>query len=562
MSDPDRRWMIEAIDVSKNSMDEDSRSHPKVGAVAVNSNGEFIENAFRGEGGTPRHAEYILLEKLEQKLNDKEFLGVTIYTTLEPCTARGENKIPCARRLVNSKVARVVIGILDPNLDVSGHGVRLLGLARIKIDFFDPDLEEEIITLNKDFVNSIARSGGRPHPYFIQENFYESQWLLDLNNPELVKKFVFDHWGNILGTSEFQSLDPWERRDERDIEPIIKNSRKWTIKIGSKYFFLREIRRKAVALPQRISSKHLFLRWLARQDTKGFSTKSPLPVNNSKKNQYHIQSRGLIYELYNLVPDCDTCESFSKLPDYVNKLSELLVELDVISENVLKEESIVSELKSRFTEIHQFTYLKYEIKTVEVLRDYLSSSRGNYFLGIVADEVCKALTTNPESNKYLENIRSEANFHLVHGDLTEDNIRVDKFGNFWLFDWDTVRLVQTGPFDLAFALVRLSSPKRYDPSFEITDYEVEMAKQILEKYKEKFIERVTTIDDKKFMKLLTLAFEDVRREFSFRMLEYFNLLQLMPSKQEDVSYIKRCNPGRVRDLRIELCGKSKELDGT
>ena len=63
--------------------------------------------AHRGE--SPKsHAEYIALD---DKLSDDLVAGATVYTTLEPCTTRKRPKIPCARRLIDRKVARVVIGM-------------------------------------------------------------------------------------------------------------------------------------------------------------------------------------------------------------------------------------------------------------------------------------------------------------------------------------------------------------------------------------------------------------------------------------------------------------------
>ena len=50
--------------------------------------------------------------------------GATIYTTLEPCLSRSDPKVSCGDRLISVKVARVVIGTLDP--DHRGNGLRKL----------------------------------------------------------------------------------------------------------------------------------------------------------------------------------------------------------------------------------------------------------------------------------------------------------------------------------------------------------------------------------------------------------------------------------------------------
>ena len=113
----DRQFMEMAIEEARKSTGEDGRSHPKVGAVVV-KDGRVLAKAHRGEF-LGCHAEYIALEK---KLVDQSLAGSTVYTTLEPCTSRNHPKIPCASRLIERKVARVVIGILDPNPKISGRG--------------------------------------------------------------------------------------------------------------------------------------------------------------------------------------------------------------------------------------------------------------------------------------------------------------------------------------------------------------------------------------------------------------------------------------------------------
>jgi pyrimidine deaminase RibD-like protein len=143
----DRRFARLAIEEARKSVPEDERVHPKVGVVVV-KDGRVLATAHRGE--FPQcHGEFIALEK---KLADISLAGSTVYTTLEPCTSRNHPKVPCATRLSERKVARVVIGMLDPDDRISGRGQRALRRAGIATGLFDHDLMTEIEELNRDFI--------------------------------------------------------------------------------------------------------------------------------------------------------------------------------------------------------------------------------------------------------------------------------------------------------------------------------------------------------------------------------------------------------------------------
>jgi pyrimidine deaminase RibD-like protein len=143
----DRKFARMAIDEARRSISEkDDRVHPKVGAVVV-KDGRVLSTAHRGEQ-PGNHAEFVALEK---KLSDEAVAGATVYTTLEPCTTRNQPKIPCAQRVIDRKVARVVIGMLDPDDRISGKGVRRLRQAGIETVLFPHDLAMEVEELNREF---------------------------------------------------------------------------------------------------------------------------------------------------------------------------------------------------------------------------------------------------------------------------------------------------------------------------------------------------------------------------------------------------------------------------
>ena len=146
--DFDQRYMERAVEQARKCASEDDRVHPKVGVVVV-KDGEELATAFRGELSNGEHAEFTALEK---KLANEMVAGATVYTTLEPCTTRNHPKLPCAVRLIERKVRRVVIGILDPNPKISGKGFRELRKANIAVDVFPPDLMSKIEEMNREFI--------------------------------------------------------------------------------------------------------------------------------------------------------------------------------------------------------------------------------------------------------------------------------------------------------------------------------------------------------------------------------------------------------------------------
>ncbi len=102
--------MVRAIGLARRCVSESGKVAPKVGAL-VARDGVVIGTAFRGELTPGEHAEFTLLER---KLADRTLSGATLFTTLEPCTSRNHPKIPCADRIVERRIKRVVIGTFEP----------------------------------------------------------------------------------------------------------------------------------------------------------------------------------------------------------------------------------------------------------------------------------------------------------------------------------------------------------------------------------------------------------------------------------------------------------------
>jgi pyrimidine deaminase RibD-like protein len=142
------KFMRLAVDEARKSRHVGQRLHPEVGAVVTRGQ-DILATAHHGELVPCDHAEFTALEG---KLRDVALSGCTIYTTLEPCTERNPPKVACVERLRERKVERVVIGMLDPNQDITGRGVMRLRHAGIAVDFFPTRLMQELEELNRAFV--------------------------------------------------------------------------------------------------------------------------------------------------------------------------------------------------------------------------------------------------------------------------------------------------------------------------------------------------------------------------------------------------------------------------
>jgi ATP-dependent DNA helicase RecG len=132
---------LAVAEMLKSKGEHKDKTDPKVGAVLSTPDGVLVEMAHRGEARKGEHAEFTLFDK---KLLAKNVEGYTLYTTLEPCVDRNPPKKGCTYRTINARVGKVIVGHLDPDINVAGVGVELLEKEGIKVEYFDKDLEERI----------------------------------------------------------------------------------------------------------------------------------------------------------------------------------------------------------------------------------------------------------------------------------------------------------------------------------------------------------------------------------------------------------------------------------
>jgi diaminohydroxyphosphoribosylaminopyrimidine deaminase/5-amino-6-(5-phosphoribosylamino)uracil reductase len=155
-SDTDEQFMRRALRLAMIGRGR-VEPNPMVGCVIVRD-GAVIGEGYHEQFGGP-HAEPNALADCIVKDDDPR--GATAYVTLEPCCHTNKKTPPCAPRLIEAGVARVVIGCLDPNPDVNGNGVAALRAAGIRVDGPVPGAEAECRQLIAPFIARTQHS--RPY---------------------------------------------------------------------------------------------------------------------------------------------------------------------------------------------------------------------------------------------------------------------------------------------------------------------------------------------------------------------------------------------------------------
>lgn len=140
-------WMTRALMLAEKGAGFTS-PNPLVGCVIVDRQGDVIGEGYHTAYGRP-HAE---IEALRSVKDSSRMQGATVYVTLEPCSHQGKTP-PCTLALLEHPIARVVIGMKDPNPGVKGDGASVLREKGILVDI--GVLSAECEALNRDWLHHL-----------------------------------------------------------------------------------------------------------------------------------------------------------------------------------------------------------------------------------------------------------------------------------------------------------------------------------------------------------------------------------------------------------------------
>lgn len=123
--------------------------NPLVGCVVLDKNGKEIATGFHKAYGA-LHAEAEALSKLGE-----EAIGGTLIVNLEPCSHFGKTP-PCTDLIIKKGIKTLVIGMKDPNPNVSGNGAQKCKKAGIQV--IENVLQDECLKLNEVFIKNMTQN--------------------------------------------------------------------------------------------------------------------------------------------------------------------------------------------------------------------------------------------------------------------------------------------------------------------------------------------------------------------------------------------------------------------
>lgn len=147
------RWMARCLELAKRGAGHVS-PNPMVGSVIVGENGTVLGEGWHRAFGGP-HAERNAIEAAEKAHGPEALKRATLYVNLEPCSHYGKTP-PCSLQIIEKQIPRVVVGMIDPYVRVSGKGIAALKAHGIEVCY--GIMENECQRLNRAFTHHLSTS--------------------------------------------------------------------------------------------------------------------------------------------------------------------------------------------------------------------------------------------------------------------------------------------------------------------------------------------------------------------------------------------------------------------
>ena len=146
---PDEKYMRAAIREAKKAY---ALEEVPIGCVIV-QNDKIIARGYNRRNtdkNTLAHAELAAIKKASRKTGDWRLEDCTMYVTLEPCQM-------CAGAIVQSRLAKVVIGSMNPKAGCAGSVINLLQMKEFnhQVEMVKGVLEEECSTMLSGFFQEL-----------------------------------------------------------------------------------------------------------------------------------------------------------------------------------------------------------------------------------------------------------------------------------------------------------------------------------------------------------------------------------------------------------------------
>lgn len=207
----DIKFMRRCLELARKGLGK-TGLNPLVGSVIVYKDRIIGEGYHKEYGGA--HAEVNAIQSVK---NHNLLPFSTLYVNLEPCSHFGKTPA-CSLLIKEKKIARVVIGIKDPNPLVSGKGIEILNKSGVEVKV--GILSEESEFLNRRFLTNIIEK--RPYVIlkwaeskdgFIDKNRdlgspVEPTWISNFSSRKLVHKWRGEEDGIFAGVNTIIADDP------------------------------------------------------------------------------------------------------------------------------------------------------------------------------------------------------------------------------------------------------------------------------------------------------------------------------------------------------------------